>query len=68
MDKIEQHPEYIRVKSKKADYPIENFDQLMFLFGCVLKRKKIDWIENKQFQYEIIRRNVYYEKKLHKRQ
>ena len=68
MDNIEQHPEYIKVKSKKADYPIENFDQLMFLIGVAYKRKHSDWVDKKIFELEIIRRDVYYQGKLHKRQ
>jgi len=43
-------------------------NNIAFLIGVAYKRKHSDWVDKKIFEMEIIRRDVYYEKKLHKRQ
>jgi len=43
-------------------------NNILFLIAVAIKKKKPEWVDKTIFELEIIRRDVYYEGKLHKRQ
>jgi len=43
-------------------------NNVLFLIAVAIKKKQPEWIDKTIYEMEIIRRDVYYEGKLHKRQ
>jgi len=43
-------------------------NNVLFLIAVAIKNKQPDWVDKNIYEMEIIRRDVYYEGKLHKRE